>query len=80
RRFFPKGMELGKLPKSQIGDAVFRINARPSKMLNFWSPLEFLAGRRVSLMLAIEALPDSQVRRLTTNESVVIRFINCSIL
>lgn len=53
RRFFPKGMEIGKLPKSQIDDAVFRINTRPRKMLNYWSPLEFLAGRRVSLMLAI---------------------------
>ncbi|MCO1333314.1 IS30 family transposase [Microbulbifer sp. OS29] len=53
RRFFPKGMELGKLSKSQIDDAVFRINARSRKMLNYWSLLEFLAGRRVSLMLAI---------------------------
>ncbi|WP_444935851.1 IS30 family transposase [Microbulbifer sp. JMSA004] len=53
RRFFPKGMKIGKLPKSQIDDAVFRINARPRKMLNYWSPLEFLVGKRVSLMLEI---------------------------
>ncbi|MCO1335753.1 IS30 family transposase [Microbulbifer sp. OS29] len=53
RRFFPKGMEIGKLPKNQIDDAVFRINARPRKMFNYWSLLEFLVGKRVSHMLVI---------------------------
>lgn len=53
RRFFPKGVEIGKIPKSRIDDAVFRINTRPRKVLNYLSPLEFLVGKRVSLMLAI---------------------------
>ncbi|MFA0814092.1 IS30 family transposase, partial [Microbulbifer epialgicus] len=42
RRFFPKGIEIGKIPKSRIDDAVFRINTRPRKVLNYLSPLEFL--------------------------------------
>ncbi|WP_444957673.1 IS30 family transposase [Microbulbifer sp. ZKSA002] len=53
RRFFPKGIEISKLPNRQVGDAVYRINARPRMMLNYWSPLEFLVSKRLSLMLAI---------------------------
>ncbi|WP_444941787.1 hypothetical protein ACJJI3_05560 [Microbulbifer sp. ZKSA004] len=53
RRFFSKGIEISKLPNRQIDGAVYRINARPRVMLNYWSPLEFLVDKRLPLMLAI---------------------------
>jgi len=53
RRFFPKGMKIGSLPKKEIEDAQTLINMRPRKALNYLSPIEFLSGKRVSLMLAI---------------------------
>jgi len=53
RRFFPKGMKIGKLSKKEIDDAQTLINMRPRKALNYLSPIEFLSGKRVSLMLAI---------------------------
>lgn len=53
RRYFPKGTALGPLKVKEIKRAELLINARPRKALNYLNPLEFLAGRRVSLMLGI---------------------------
>ncbi|WP_299585413.1 IS30 family transposase [uncultured Microbulbifer sp.] len=53
RRLFPKGVEIGKIPRIRIDDTEFRINTRHGKALNYLSPLGFLVGKRVSLMLAI---------------------------
>lgn len=53
RRFFPKGMKIGKLSKKEIEAAELSINMRPRKTLNYLSPLEFLTGQRVSLIVEI---------------------------
>ena len=51
RRFFPKGMKIGSVTKKEIEHAVDLINIRPRKTLNYLSPLEFLAGKCVSLIV-----------------------------
>jgi IS30 family transposase len=53
RRFFPKGMAIKSLPKTEIYQAQLLINMRPRKALNYLSPIEFLTGKRVSLIAAI---------------------------
>jgi IS30 family transposase len=53
RRYYPKGMKIGALSKQQIEQVQFTINMRPRKALDYLSPYEFLAGKRVSLMLSI---------------------------
>ena len=53
RRYFPKGMALGKLPDEEIDRAQFLINMRPRKALDYQTPLEYLADVGVSLMLRI---------------------------
>jgi IS30 family transposase len=53
RRYYPKGMKIGALSKQQIEQVQFIINIRPRKALDYLSPYEFLAGKRVSLMLSI---------------------------
>jgi len=53
RRYYPKGMKIGGLSKQQIEQVQFLINMRPRKALDYLSPYEFLAGKRVSLMLSI---------------------------
>jgi len=53
RRFFPKKMKIGGLSRHKIDEAQFLINIRPRKALNYFNPIEFLSGKRVSLMLAI---------------------------
>ncbi len=53
RRFFPKGMAIKSLPKKEIEQAQLLINMRPRKALNYFSPIEFLTGKRVSLIAAI---------------------------
>lgn len=53
RRYFPKGMAIATIPRQVIQDAVFRINTRPRKALNYLSPYEFLTGKRVSLIMGI---------------------------
>lgn len=53
RRYFPKGMVLGALPEEEIRQAEFLINMRPRKALNYQTPLEYLTGTSVSLMLEI---------------------------
>jgi IS30 family transposase len=53
RRFFPKGMAIKSLPKKEIEQAQLLINMRPRKALNYLSPIEFLTGKRVSLIAAI---------------------------
>ena len=53
RRFSPKGMKIGELSKKEIDETQTLINMRPRKALNYLSPIEFLSGKRVSLMLAI---------------------------
>ena len=53
RRFFPKGMKMGQLSKKEIEAAELSINMRPRKALNYLSPLEFLTGQRVSLIVGI---------------------------
>jgi transposase, IS30 family len=50
RRFFPKGMAIGSLPKKEIELAQLLINIRPRKTLNYLSPYEVLTGKRVSLI------------------------------
>ena len=53
RRYFPKKTKIAHIRKAQLEDVQLLINCRPRKALNYWSPLEFLAGKRVSLMLEI---------------------------
>lgn len=53
RRYLPKGSEISKLTTKAIKELEFRINCRPRKALGYWSPYEFLAKERVSLMLDI---------------------------
>ena len=53
RRFFPKGMAIGKLEEKEIENAQFLINIRPRKLLNYLSPYEFLTGKSVSLIVEI---------------------------
>ncbi len=53
RRYYPKGVKIGALSKQQVAQVQFTINMRPRKALNYLSPYEFLAGKRVSLMLCI---------------------------
>ena len=53
RRFFPKGMAIGSLPKKEIERAQLLINIRPRKTLNYLSPYEVLTGKRVSLIAEI---------------------------
>lgn len=53
RRYYPKGMKIGALSKFEIAQVQFMINMRPRKALNYLTPYEFLAGKRVSLMLCI---------------------------
>lgn len=53
RRFCPKGMKIGSVPKKEIEEAQTLINMRPRKALHYLSPIDFLSGKRVSLMLAI---------------------------
>jgi IS30 family transposase len=53
RRYYPKGMKIGALSTQQIEQVQFIINIRPRKALDYLSPYEFLAGKRVSLMLSI---------------------------
>ena len=52
-RFFPKGMKIGSLPKKVIEAARLSINMRPRKTLDYLSPLEFLSGQRVSVIMGI---------------------------
>ena len=47
RRYFPKGMAIVWLSPQEIKEAVFRINIRPGKTLNYSSPIEFLLRKRV---------------------------------
>ncbi len=53
RRFFPKGMKIGSVSKKDIAAAQLSINMRPRKALNYLSPLEFLSGKRVSVIMCI---------------------------
>jgi len=53
RRFFPKGMAIGSLPKKEIERAQLLINIRPRKTLNYLSPYEVLTSKRVSLITEI---------------------------
>lgn len=53
RRYYPKGMELGKVSHAEIERVQLAINGRPRKRLNYQSPLEVLAGKRVSLIVGI---------------------------
>jgi IS30 family transposase len=53
RRFFSKGMAIGGLSIKEIAAAQLSINMRPRKALNYVSPIEFLSGRRVSLIVGI---------------------------
>jgi IS30 family transposase len=53
RRFFPKGMAIGKLTKKEIDDAQLLINMRPRKTLNYLNPYEFLTGNSVSFIVGI---------------------------
>ena len=51
RRFFPKGMKIAGLSKKEIEQAQLLINIRPRKALGYLNPLEFLTGKRVSLIV-----------------------------
>jgi IS30 family transposase len=53
RRYYPKGMALSQVSHGDVERTAFLINARPRKALEYLSPLEYLAGRRVSLMTVI---------------------------
>ncbi|MBL4622653.1 MAG: IS30 family transposase [Immundisolibacteraceae bacterium] len=50
RRFFPKGMKIARLSKKEIERAAFLINIRLRKTLDYLKPIEFLTGKRVSLI------------------------------
>lgn len=53
RRYYPKGTDISKVSLKAIREAVFKINIRPRKALNYLSPYELLTGQRVSLMMTI---------------------------
>jgi len=53
RRCFPKGVKIAGLPKKCIEAAQLSINIRLRKALYNLSPLEFLVGKRVSLVVDI---------------------------
>jgi len=53
RRYFPKGMEIGAVTAQRLAEVQLLINSRPRKALNYLSPLEILAGKRVSFMKKI---------------------------
>ena len=46
-------MKIGSLPKKVIEAARLSINMRPRKTLDYLSPLEFLSGKRVSVIMGI---------------------------
>jgi len=46
-------MAIKSLPKKEIEQAQLLINMRPRKALNYFSLIEFLTGKRVSLIAAI---------------------------
>ncbi|MEY8198845.1 MAG: IS30 family transposase, partial [Colwellia sp.] len=50
---FPKGVRIGSLSKKVISAAQLSINMRPRKTLDYLSPLEFLSGKRVSVIMGI---------------------------
>lgn len=53
RRYFPKKTKIKHISRARLEDIQFIINCRPRKALNYYSPIEFLAGKRVSLMMEI---------------------------
>jgi len=53
RRYLPKGSLVGRLTNKALKLLEFKINSRPRKVLNYWSSYEFLAKKRVSLMMGI---------------------------
>ena len=53
RRYYPKGMPLGKVSHAEIEQVQLAINGRPRKRLGYRCPLEVLAKKRVSLIVGI---------------------------
>lgn len=53
RRYYPKRTKIAHIRKAELEDVQLLINCRPRKALNYWSPLEFLTGERVSFIVGI---------------------------
>jgi IS30 family transposase len=53
RRYFPKGTAIAGLSAQEIELAVYLINLRPRKALNYLNPIEYFFKKRVSLMMTI---------------------------
>lgn len=54
RQYFPKGTDFNTVPLSSIREAEWRLNTRPRKALNFYTPLEkfyeLITGQKVVLV------------------------------
>ena len=53
RRYFPKGTNIYNMSEAYLADINLLINMRPRKTLGYLTPLEVLAGKRVSVMSRI---------------------------
>ena len=53
RRYFPKGTNIYNMSEAYLADINLLINMRPRKTLGYLTPLEVLAGKRVSIMSRI---------------------------
>ena len=53
RRYFPKQTSISNVSESVLVDVCLLINMRPRKTLGYLTPLEALAGKRVSVMSRI---------------------------
>lgn len=53
RRYFPKKTGIANISHHELQEVSFLINIRPRKTLDYLSPLEVIAGKRVSLIVRI---------------------------
>ncbi|WP_299011748.1 hypothetical protein [uncultured Shewanella sp.] len=53
RRYFPKGTNIYNMNEAYLADINLLLNMRPRKTLGYLTPLEVLAGERVSIMSRI---------------------------
>ena len=53
RRYFPKKTEITHISNEKLREVSFLINMRPRKTLDYLTPLEIIAGTRVSLIVRI---------------------------
>jgi IS30 family transposase len=57
RQFFPKKSSLLKMTQAEVNDAVYNLNHRPRKCLNYLMPHEFFYGFNMQpIQLSTDAL------------------------